>query len=815
MSSRGRLRALCLALSVALPVVAAAGTGFVTGTHVVAGNVYSTVTINLRCKVQYFGHEPRGRGDVLRIRLESTGLCNGAAPDIADTREQIRPANADAAGLNSIEYDGHTHGAQHLRLEFSAVVRYDVRLESGGQTVTVRVFQDTGVDSRSADAGVSGASRRVATGTASRSRYVINLESSQTRPDASAVRIADGLDKRELFVTEAMIDGTRWYRLRVGYFATAEEAARTLQSVRAVYPGAWIDRESNSAPTRIAPQSPPVQARADTVQPAGDRETGKVDNLMRDGRRAMTAGELSRAVQIFTKILQLPANDRQRDAQEFLALARERNGQIAHAKAEYERYLATYPDGEGTERVRQRLAALLAAAAPPDARRPSARERPSGSAANAERPWKIRTFLSQYYRRDVNQVNDLDETVSQSSIYTDASIDARRRGDRFDLSTRITAGYRNDLLDDDSGSGNELRISYAYADLIDTKTGLRGRAGRQTRNHGGVLGRFDGLNLAYALTGRVELEGVIGKPVFSTSDDVNEHRTFYGLSARFDTNIENLELRAFALEQDIAGLTDRQSIGGEVRYFGPDRSVWGMLDYDTAFSELSSLFVQASMRMPGDITATGLFDRRRSPYLSLGNALVGQSTDDFETLKSSFTPDELRQIALDRSPQSNTITLGLSRPLTPRLQLGFNATRSDVDATPDSGNVPGNPASNYTYYSADLIASSLLKQGDTSIVTLRRTESSTATIDSISLDSRFPIGRAFRISGRLRVDRRNVTADGSDELIISPRLRLHYRPFRRLRLDLEAGKQFSDREMDIADLERESYFLYLGYQYFY
>lgn len=30
-----------------------------------------------------------------------------------------------------------------------------------------------------------------------------------------------------------------------------------------------------------------------------------------------------------------------------LGLARERNGQLAHAKAEYEEYLREYPNGEG------------------------------------------------------------------------------------------------------------------------------------------------------------------------------------------------------------------------------------------------------------------------------------------------------------------------------------------------------------------------------------------------------------------------------------------------------------------------------------
>ena len=50
-----------------------------------------------------------------------------------------------------------------------------------------------------------------------------------------------------------------------------------------------------------------------------------------------------------------------KEAQEYLGLARERNGQLAHAKAEYRIYLAKYPEGEDAQRVRQRLDALVTA----------------------------------------------------------------------------------------------------------------------------------------------------------------------------------------------------------------------------------------------------------------------------------------------------------------------------------------------------------------------------------------------------------------------------------------------------------------------
>jgi hypothetical protein len=804
-------RALLAASLLLCASTATAAAGFIAGSHVEKGNLYTSVTIRFRCKVHYLGHDPSGKTDILRVRLEATSVCAGASPEIANNRELHRPPSADDARIDSIEYEGENSGDQHLRLNFTEEVAFRITSSSSGDAITVQVFDNarpepdrpTQADSQTR------LSRRPEKPSP---KYVINLESS-LRPPATADLPGLALTgEQELFVATAMIDGQTWYRVRVGYFGSAEEAARQLRTLRAQFPGAWIGtaKEAPEDITRISPVATRPESRASDVP------LDKTDTLMRDAHRAMTAGEISRAVQIYTKVLQLPAHEGQREAQEFLALARERNGQIAHAKAEYQRYLDLYPDGEGAQRVQQRLASLLASNGGRTAQTAgSAQASARSSASKTPSAWRLRTFLSQRYRRDVNQVNDEDEVVNQSSIYTDLSIDARRRGERFDFASRITAGHRTDLLSESQGSGNDFRLAYAYADLSDSRTGLRGRVGRQTRTGGGVLGRFDGLNMSYSPTDTLRFDAVTGKPVFSTGDGVDDLRTFYGLSATYGPIADNLDIGAFVLQQDIDGTTDRQAVGGEIRYSGENRTLWGMFDYDTEFKELGSGFVQGTVRLPANFTITGLLDRRRSPYLSVGNALIGQQDQDFRNLRLLFTEDEIRQFALDRSAPTTTMTLGLSRPLSPRLQFGFNATRSEVEATTESAGIAAMPASTYSYYSVDLVASSLFTQGDVGIISLRHAETSTTNIETLSLDSRFPIGRAWRINGRLRVDYRRILSDMSEEWTYTPGLRLQYRPTRKLRLELEAGKRFSSRTMETADLDRESYFVNLGYQFFY
>ena len=795
-----------------------AGPGFVASTQVRKGEIYSEISVQLRCNVQYAGHEPSGQSDILRIRLEMTTVCAGAPPSVALGREQHRPVAADTVLLDSIEYDGQSPGSEILRFNFVEAVRFDVRQDGRLNWITVRVFEDA-TESSTSQASSSAGSRMVRKPSAPALKYVINLQSWQ-RPPAAADIPKISLDgDKNVFVSQATIDGDHWYRVQVGYFDSADEAARELKVLRADFPSAWIDSVQNERSVE-APVALIAVAASEQSTSSGDKagNDGEVAELMVDARRAMTAGELSRAVQIYTKVLQLPPNSHQPEAQEFLALARERNGQMAHAKAEYERYLDVYPDEEGTDRVQQRLAALLATANTTGGRSVGPATSPDTSAKHRRTsPWAVRTFLSQYYRRDVNQVNDDEEVVNQSSLYTDLSVDARRRGQRFDFSTRVTAGYRNDFLGESerSSSGNDFRLSYAYADLTDARTGFRGRLGRQTRNTGGVLGRFDGLNLTYAMNERLRFEAVAGRPVFSTAESPNDSRSFYGVSSTFAPFSEALDIGVFYLEQEIEGLTDRKSLGAETRYFGENHSVWGIIDYDTEFSELGSVFLQGSWRLPANFTVSGLVDHRRSPFLSLGNALVGQQLEQFDDLRALFTEEDIRQFALDRSPEVTTYSFGLSRPFTPKLQMNFNANHSTVDATPASGGVDATESSEYSYYSIDTVASSLFTEGDVAIVGLRYAASDTTDVYSINMDTRFPIGRSWRINPRLRVDYREIHADASTQWIYTPGIRVQYRMSRKMRLELEAGKQFSERDMETTNVDRESYFINVGYQFFY
>ncbi|MDH4054963.1 MAG: SPOR domain-containing protein [Gammaproteobacteria bacterium] len=816
----------CCTVSVLLFAAAPslAGPGFISTAQVSVDDSdvssFATISIRFKCKAQYLSHTPDASSDRLRIFLEPTTICNGAPPTVAESQSRMRPYNSDSAHLTELEYDGDATVGPVLTLSFSEPVSYDI--EMSGLTFDVDIHVRKAADNSGASVvnesstSPATARRQVVQPKRDTGTYVVNLVSLKRIPT-----IADAPDlvlqeNQKLYYSEALVNGATWYRLRVGNFDSPATARDVLVDLIGDYPGAWIDQlESGSVDTDLTVAAQQSQL---VSEPLPDDMSGnaKVDALMEDARRSIISGDTSRAIQIYTKVLQLPPNSRQVEAQEFLAIAREKNGQTAHAKAEYQRYLSLYPNSEGAERVSQRLAALLANSGPASV--------PSGATSTGDRilsarrsDWRIQTYFSQYYRRDVNQPNDQEEIVSQSALYSDVNFDARYRGERFDFSSRVSAGHRNDFLENTSSttSGNSTRISYAYADLADVRTGLRGRFGRQSRNSGGVLGRFDGFNLDYQLNEKLMVSGVIGKPAYSTSDGIDSSRSFYGVSVEYGPVITNLDVGLYYLQQQIESVRDRQAVGGEFRYFGPNQNLWGMVDYDLQFGELASAFLQGSWRFESRLSVHASANRRGSPFLSTGNAIIGQPVETFAELAEIFSAAELVELGRDRTAASTNFSVGLSYPLTRRFQISADLGQSDIDETPASGGVLATPASSYGYYSGSLIASSLLTEGDVTILTARFSDSDTSDVATLTLDSRFPLGRSWRLNPRIRVDRRQVASSPGVQWLYTPGIRIQYRRSQSFRVELEAGKLFSQQDSIVTNQQRDSYFVNLGYQVFF
>ena len=121
---------------------------------------------------------------------------------------------------------------------------------------------------------------------------------------------------------------------------------------------------------------------------------------MRDARKALSAHDYPQAVALLTKLQRQPEFPERAPAQELLGLARERAGQLAHAKAEYEEYLRHYPNGAAANRVRERLRIL---------RNAGAGARVAGN-LESELGWHTSADFSQLYIRDSTQTTSAGTT---------------------------------------------------------------------------------------------------------------------------------------------------------------------------------------------------------------------------------------------------------------------------------------------------------------------------------------------------------------------------------------------------------------------
>jgi hypothetical protein len=254
-------------------------------------------------------------------------------------------------------------------------------------------------------------------------------------------------------------------------------------------------------------------------------------------------------------------------------------------------------------------------------------------------------------------------------------------------------------------------------------------------------------------------------------------------------------------------------LGAEVRHFRPGRSLVGLVDYDVSFGKLNSAVLVGVLALPARWTLNVSADHRASPLLTTRNALIGQPVSTFDELQSLFTEEELRVLAEDRTAESTSWSLALSRPLTERLQLIADVSGVDTSATVASGGVAATDAlENGLAYSVQLIGGGWLASTDFHVLGVRWQDNDQATLGSFAWYTRFPVGQRWRVGPRLRVDRQELASDGSTLLRYAPSLRLDFLG-RRASFLMEAGAELGSREMPGDTQDSTRYFVGAEYRW--
>jgi len=780
----------------------------------------SMLDVRFECALRYVQHFPSGSATELEIEFAPVAADCEELAEAESVLELRLPAGSQQAGLNQVEIVAR-NDRLFLTVRFEAPRKVAVTQAPGLRSVQLTLGRMAAVD----DGGISA---KVRTGVATTGgTFAINL-----RTASEPVGISDSQllpENKQVYAKTTVVGRQTWHHLRVGFFSSEGRAEAALQSLRNGYPQAIVVRVPAAEFQVAATNRVAFNVSTDNVAVTemGKNAVGlseaRLDELLGDARKKMQASDYLAAIGLYAKVLREGATRFAPEALEYTGLARERNKQPRFAMAEYQRYLDLYGDTPGADRVRQRLEALVLAepvnGRQADAVQAAPRTMPTSEAASQrkaepEPEWRFYGGLSQYYRRDENDFSGQSSRVVQSAVFTDVDFIGRRDGKRFDISTRVSLGNVYDLLSELEGTGNDTRVYYMYADIADSESNISGRIGRQTLRGSGVLGRFDGLHVGWRFDPDYQLNVMAGEPVYSTSDDGGLDRSFYGVSLDVFDVRDTVDLTVYFNAQEVDGIENRQAIGGEMRYYDDRRSLVSLVDYDIGYGTLNNAVAFGNWRFDNDLTLNATLDYRRAPYLLTENALTGQAVRTIDELLLLFSEDEIRQLAEDRSADLTTITLGFSRPLYERFQISADVTASDLGGTAASGGVPALDGLGADYfYNVSLIGSSLFKEGDSSIFSLRYHDGSTTRTISLSTDTRYPVTRSFRFNPRLTLAHRDSSSMDASEVLIIPSIRLFYQMKRRLRFELEGGTRLSSLDTASGSQSSSSWYLYAGYRY--
>jgi len=545
------------------------------------------------------------------------------------------------------------------------------------------------------------------------------------------------------------------------------------------------------------PERPAITAaRPETAEPAPVTPAPTVDTSTESGRlysaarEAFVAGDYNRAIQHATSAIASGSEDETRDALELLGMARETKGQLAHATAEYKRYIELYEGRYDITRVKQRLDALLTAALP------AAPTVVDGIrvAADDERDeaWSTRRFggFSQYYYNDSLKLDGGDSKTTRSSLVTDFNVTTRSSRDAHLVEGQLTGSYDYDLMDEDPE--NVSRINEAYASWSNLESDLSVLVGRESRSTDGVQGRYDGIAVSKQLSERIKLNLIAGYPVSSTRDSVETERQFQSISLDLGNFNNRWDFNVFYTERDFAGLTDRQAIGGEARYFNNGFSLFGLVDYDLSFSELNTAMLLGNWFQEKSTVFFSL-DHRKSPSLSLGNALLGQADTSMEDLRGSMSYREIQQLALAHTAESTFGTVGYTRTLNDRHQVSVDVTASKLSETTGSEYLPASEATaTELFYNFQWISNSLIRQRDSYVFGYKYEDLDRHTRHTLSVNARMPVGKRWKINPKLALSKR----ESHDGLETQDKLKFSLNALLKINRDTEFEVEFGTERIE-------------------
>lgn len=587
-------------------------------------NGHALITIRFSTEIQYLRHVPSEEGKFLRIffRVVKPGFVENEI-----MQENLKSPPSDLVPRFTVTYPELTSG---MLVSFARSTRFTVAPGGDSRSIVVMV--------------------------------PVAAEQAKSAPSAVPKPAA----------------GDEGSSATPGKLPAASAAAEAGGSAAAVVPPRPEDANGERAKPAMQ-QVPDAEKPAEAVPLTPEQVERLAGDFLAAAREAFAAGNHATAINRLNRILGLPPNSRTEAAQALLGEVREKNGEYAKARAEYQLYLKLYPKGSEAKRIEQHLAVLPQA---DQIRRP--REKTPKDAAPAE--WLVYGGLSSYYFTGRSKQDSGPWKRDQESLVSSLNFNARLRDGATDTRIVFRDTDSQNFLQDNR---NYNRIYSAYAERTDRDAGYFIRVGRQNPNGGGVLERFDGLNLGYNLNSEWRLNAVGGSAVeflqrgFS-GFNTPQNKKFYGTSVEYLPQLGRPGGSLYAVEQTLDGYLNRRAVGSEFRYFDGQFNGFGVVDYDVLYKGLNIAALQGNYLDAWGNNYFVSYDYRMSPTYSLSNALASTSTlgiTSVPDLVNHFGLGQSRQLVTESTPAMTMFGAGVTIPVGERWQFGLDYRGSKVSGT--------------------------------------------------------------------------------------------------------------------------------------
>jgi len=809
----------------------------------------AVLQIRFNVRVQYQRHAPLEASDVVEIYFQ---LLGGDEALTRPIEESVSVAGQDPAPGARVIYPVQSGlPVKKVIVRLDRKVEFRVRAGKSNQLLEVIM---SGLAGKSAEAALRAAAPPPVV---EHDRYAISLQSVPLSEQGKMRAIPARLQDYAVFGSQEIRNGAPYYELILGYFDSAEAAQKVLATLATDFPGATVfdvvqRKQANlqsaaqlaPPPREAAPPAalqPPETARPSGAAAAAAAAAAAPDSdldkqgagLMAQARAALVAGKNDEAINTLNQLLLLPPNKYSQDAQELIGLARERSGDLVQARKEYELYLRLFPTGEGTTRVRQRLATLAppeqsvaAAAKPPEKRQPQLTYGGSISQFYYGGNQTVQTTFNSLVNvpQTVNQPTL--STNTQSSLVSTVDLNARYRTDATDTRIVVRDSDQHSFISSTSPSIN--RMDSAYVDYRDIQHGLSVKAGRQSGVTGGLVGRFDGAIVSYDLAPKLRINAVAGVPV-SQDQFVQANQRFEGLSMDAQNFADHWGASGFVINQTADSVVDRRAVGGEVRYFDEQKTLYTLIDYDVQFATINAATLQGTYQFADQTSVSLLLDDRKAPTLETSNGLLQAGcpsppsyADYFAgrctKANAPYTVEQLRQDALLTTANAHQFALDASRPLGKHWQVSGDLRVTSVGALPTlvvgNQSFQGSSATGNVYAgTVQATGSNLYSKRDINVFSLTHLHSATLDGNQFSysnlntfLDNRLSVEPNLSLY-------REVDTTGQRLTRIAPSLRTSYKLTRRMSIEGTVAMERSRNEGPAQNDTTSNVFYYLGYRY--